>query len=328
MRTKFFLIGLLFLTGVVNAQKVKVSGSITGGNYTEISVLDLENNEITTADIGKDQKFDVSFNAKQEDIYLLALSQDDVYLLVTKPGEKINITIDTKSDTPVVSGSPGTSLYYNELSKLIGLQSDQEVLDAISKLMNDNKGELAIVPFAINLDATKYNAEHKKFLASLSKHKGTFIVDEYSKIVNSVGKTDIGSIAPEISLQNPDGKIIKLSSLRGKYVLIDFWASWCRPCRAENPNVVKAYNKFKNKGFTVYGVSLDENKSSWTAAIAKDKLEQWPHVSDLKGWSSSAGKLYGVRSIPSNFLIDPQGKIIAKNLRGEKLEEKLEEVLK
>ena len=142
--------------------------------------------------------------------------------------------------------------------------------------------------------------------------------------------TAIGTTAPEINQAMPDGTKLSLKSLRGKYVLVDFWASWCGPCRGENPNVVKAYNQYKDKGkgFTVFSVSLDEDKDRWTKAIAADGL-LWPnHVSDLQKWNSAAAAAYGVQSIPASFLLDPNGKIIGKNLRGPALQEKLAEVLK
>jgi peroxiredoxin len=140
--------------------------------------------------------------------------------------------------------------------------------------------------------------------------------------------TAIGSMAPDFIQNDVNGKPVQLSSFRGKYVLIDFWASWCGPCRQENPNVVRNYHKYKGKNFTILGVSLDKEtaKDAWLAAIKNDHLE-WTQVSDLKFWQNMAATLYGVHAIPQNFLIDPQGKIVAKNLRGDALDDKLEELL-
>jgi thiol-disulfide isomerase/thioredoxin len=132
---------------------------------------------------------------------------------------------------------------------------------------------------------------------------------------------------PEISLPTPAGDTVRLSSTKGSVVLLDFWASWCAPCRLENPNLVKAYDKYHRKGFQIYQVSLDKTKEAWMKGIEDDKLGRWIHVSDIMYWNSPVARLYKIESIPANFLLDREGRVIAKDLRGEELMTKLAEVL-
>lgn len=159
------------------------------------------------------------------------------------------------------------------------------------------------------------------------KHQG---VATLKAMLNSPSSTSgglVGSIAPDFSLPDPSGKMISLSSFKGKYVLVDFWASWCAPCRQENPTVVAAFKKFRDKNFTILGVSLDEKKADWQKAVMKDNLT-WTQVSDLGGWNSAVVPLYKIEGIPFNVLIDPQGKVLATSLRGEALEATLAKILK
>lgn len=205
---------------------------------------------------------------------------------------------------------------------IVGQESDK-----MAEMIKKNSNMYASIIAIQGLDPEKYFdlfAEVDKNLSKKFPNNQNVLI--FHDIVTKSMALAIGQEAPEINLPDTQGKELSLKSLRGKIVLVDFWASWCGPCRKEMPNVVKAYAKYKDKGFEIYGVSLDQSKDKWLEAIQKDGIT-WPQVSDLKYWDCEAAKLYNVQGIPFTVLLDKDGKILAKNLRGEELEAALEKAL-
>ena len=209
---------------------------------------------------------------------------------------------------------------------------DEKTPVYLNFIKNNPKSYISLVQLNNLASNDKVVADVEKLYATLSPElKATKIGQNIPTTVEATKKTALGVTAMDFSQNDANGKPVKLSDFKGKFVLVDFWAAWCVPCRNENPNVVEAFNKFKDKNFTVLGVSLDggttkTTKEDWLKAVADDKLD-WTQVTDLQGWSNEVSKAWGIRSIPANFLIDPSGKIVAKDLRGSALHKKLSEIL-
>lgn len=206
---------------------------------------------------------------------------------------------------------------------------EKEILDAKMSYITKNPGQYMSVMALNSLMRPDFDvlAMEKAFLSINENLRTSYLGKQVAEKIATVKKTLEGVEAADFTQPDVAGKMVKLSDYRGKYVLIDFWASWCAPCRRENPNLVKAYEQYKSKGFEILGVSMDKaaDKAKWLKAIEEDKLT-WKQVGDMKGWDNEAGMLYEVKAIPMNFLINPEGKIIAKYLRGEELSKKLETI--
>ncbi|MFN8166511.1 MAG: TlpA disulfide reductase family protein [Bacteroidia bacterium] len=303
-------------------------------------------------------KFSIHNPAKEPEFYVLRADSVNLIFLFLKPGEDVEINGNAKDleKTYTVNGSNDSKLLHDlrayernmsdSLNRVyiearqanpLGSDSVGMQLQLFYAMTMENYSKQFIesnLSSIISLSATKYLNQQAEFsLMKKLEEKLTSIyptnkyVKDYQTLMSDLSMLPLGSEAPDIDLPTPDrGKSIKLSSLRGKVVLIDFWASWCGPCRRANPEIVALYKQMKGKDFEIYGVSLDQNTEAWKEAIAKDGIT-WPQVSDLKRWDSEVVKQYKIEAIPYNVLIDRNGKILGKGLRPEEMYAKITEAL-
>ncbi len=339
-----------------NAEKIYLEELPFGGENPVV---------LDSATLKKSGTFELRALGKEEGLYLLAVQNGPEVLIINdNKSIKVRLDVNNYKSYTTENSEASTSLHRflesfgvefkktadaymiadslekinagDSIKTVTSLQKDIQLKNFNTFLINsiNNSPSPALRYYILGKAFKTMELEEIKKLtdASVEKFKDHTGLAKLKNLIDIQITSDpklalLNKTAPEISLADTSGKIISLSSYKGKYVLVDFWASWCGPCRAENPNVVAAYNKFKDKNFTVLGVSLDNDKTAWKAAIEDDHLT-WNHISDLKQWESSVVAPYKISGIPFNVLLDPQGKIIAVELRGKALENKLQLVLK
>lgn len=339
---------------------VKVSGTFTNapeGKLLLSQFVDDSSQSIAELNLNSGGKFDYQIklegpgfyelNLMDKKIVRLALYDQDVQVFYDFDDEK-SLKIEGSADSQnMLKIETLMTTYQEKLNELNDAyfeamsKRDQDAIKAIQnkamemesvhgqkvkETLGEMKGSFAAMAGISLLNLKNDFLFVDQLVSELNeKYPNTKMIQVMANQLDEMRALSIGQIAPEISLPDPNGNMVNLSDLRGKYVLIDFWAAWCRPCRQENPNVVKLYNEYNEKGFEVFGVSLDRTKDAWVKAIEEDQLT-WTQVSDLKYFNSAAAALYQINAIPATYMLDPEGKIIAKDLRGSSLENKLKEI--
>jgi len=352
----------IFVVSCKNNNEFSISGKVENAGGIKKVLLYETDQLVDSAFLNESNEFKFRRVATEPDFYTLAVGEKN-FLVVGKNGDELKFKTDylDSTNTYEIKGSEDSEKIreFNQIGNDFGkinkkiqddysnlIQANPAAKDSIYgvlmpqfqanmdkysettyKFAQGNKTNLAGFFAASSLDQSKYETE---LIAYAEEVKSVFpknkAVQAFVNKMEGIKPVSVGQTAPQFELNDPEGKLVKLSDFKGKYVLLDFWASWCAPCREENPNIVKQYETFKSKGFTVLGVSLDEDKADWINAIKNDGLN-WSHVSELKRWDGKVTIQYKVEGIPASFLLDPKGKIIAKNLRGAELQTFLQKML-
>lgn len=355
------LVGLLFLGSCSDTSVIHVSGHIDNpGNVKVVSFYEGDR-KLDSVFLSDGNKFKFEREATQPRLLSLAIGNNK-YPVILSPGEQLTFVADMhKPEDYTVDGSVLTSALkdfapykrrkefvqdslQSAFAKATVDKSAEEIESLRFDYLTEFKSKLALyteqaVAFAQKnknlagfyaMSTLEPEVAEAEIVAYADEIQDQFAdnryVSQFKEETKKLKRLAVGQPAPEIESFTPNNKSVKLSDFKGKYVLVDFWASWCAPCRQENPNIVKQYHAFKDKGFTILGVSLDNNPGSWMRAIDDDKLN-WTQVSDLQAWSSDLIVNYRIKSIPTSYLLDPQGNILAKNLRGKELEHFLQKTL-
>ena len=358
-----FLAGavLLSVIGCSNKDTIYISGEIQNPGNVKVVAFYEGDRKLDSVFLSDQNKFQFERGASQSRLLSVQIGNNK-YPIILTPGEKVKFQADLQH--PEAYEVKGSDLS-TALKQFAPIKARKEFLedslqsDFTKRIANKSESEIDVL-------RSEYLAEYKKSMSFYTKEAVTFaekhndlagfyavstldpelaeaeliaysdktkdlfqdnaMVNQFREEIEKLKKLAVGQPAPEIEAYTPSNQTVKLSDYRGKYVLVDFWASWCMPCRKENPNLVRIYNTYKGKGFDILGVSLDNNPGSWMRAIEEDKLT-WTNVSDLKAWSSDLIINYRIKAIPSSVVLDPQGKIIAKNLRSKELEDLLKSTL-
>ncbi|MCX2574378.1 TlpA disulfide reductase family protein [Pedobacter sandarakinus] len=363
----FFAIIALAFTACKPKDSFTIDGTFKNtGTENKVYLFGMNNSKMVAIDstnLSEKGEFKFIRKTPSVDFFRVSIGNHE-YMLIAKNGDDIDLEADLADKTMAykISGaneveklSELNSIRNNFAQQVEKLQADFEAKVAtqpenratileqmkpqyesyinqlntqILKFAADNKGTLASFYAMNTLSPQEFEAELVKFADDVKEEiKGNATVDTFVKQMALLKSVQVGQIAPAFTINTAEGKAISLSDYKGKYVLVDFWASWCQPCRQENPNVVRMYNKYKAKNFDVLGISLDTDKAAWLGAIKADGLT-WTHASELSDFNGATVKQYQVQAIPTSYLIDPSGKIAAKNLRGNELDAFLAKTLR
>ena len=362
-RLQSFLAGavLLSVIGCSNKDLISISGEIQNPGNIKVVAFYEGDRKLDSVFLSDQNKFQFERGATQSRLLSVRIGKN-TYPIILTPGEKVIFETDLQNpDNYQVKGSDLSialkqfapiksrkefleDSLQSDFTKRITGKSEIEIENLRSEYLSEYKKSMNFYTREAIAFADKHNdlagfyavstldpeVSEQELIAYADKIKSQFqdnvVVSQFLEEVEKLKRLAVGQPAPLFESYTPENKTIKLIDYRGKYVLVDFWASWCIPCRKENPNLVKIYHTYKDKGFDILSVSLDNNPGSWMRAIDEDKLA-WTNVSDLKAWSSSLIIDYRIKAIPSSVVLDPEGKIIAKNLRGKELEELLKSIL-